>query len=56
MVRLNLRLGLGKRDGVISPPAAPVASDATSVMDTSFVANWEAVTGATSYERRYLCS
>ena len=31
------------------PPAAPVASEATDVLDTSFTANWAAVAGATGY-------
>src|SRR5437773_10116019 len=31
------------------PPAAPVATAATSVTDHSFTANWNSATGATSY-------
>jgi Fibronectin type III domain len=34
---------------VITKPAAPVATDATNSATTSFVANWQAVTGAASY-------
>ncbi|MDD4309967.1 MAG: endonuclease, partial [Candidatus Cloacimonetes bacterium] len=32
-----------------SAPAAPVATDATNVTDSSFSANWNAVSGATGY-------
>ena len=31
------------------PPSLPIATDATSVANTSFTANWNAVTGATGY-------
>ncbi|MBU4379583.1 MAG: fibronectin type III domain-containing protein, partial [Proteobacteria bacterium] len=34
---------------LVSPPAAPVATAATSVAQTSFTANWDASSGATSY-------
>jgi len=35
--------------GVLTPPAAPVATAGTSVTTTSFQANWSAASGATSY-------
>ncbi|MDQ3534807.1 MAG: fibronectin type III domain-containing protein, partial [Bacteroidota bacterium] len=35
---------------VVNPPAAPVATAATTVTQTSFTANWNSVSGATSYQ------
>jgi predicted phage tail protein len=35
--------------GVLTPPAAPVATAGTSVTTTSFQANWSAASGAASY-------
>ena len=35
---------------VITIPSAPVATIATNVMSTSFIANWNKVTGATGYK------
>lgn len=43
-------LGPGSRRVCVATPESPVALAATGVLDTSFVANWGAVTGATSYE------
>ena len=50
---LGLGLGLGnqqKANTAIAPPAAPVASAATLVTDTSFTAHWSDVSGETGYE------
>jgi endonuclease I len=33
----------------VSPPSAPVATAATSITSNSFIANWDAAAGATSY-------
>ena len=55
-IGLNLGLRLGSSRSVGVAPESPVALASAAVLDTSFVANWEAVTGDTSYERRYSCS
>lgn len=47
---LGLRLGSGGGRRLVPPPYAPTATAATSITDTGFTANWDAVSGATSYE------
>jgi predicted outer membrane repeat protein len=45
----SITIGTGTGYPVPQPPAAPLATDATDIDNTTFTANWDASAGATAY-------